>query len=65
MKFILLSLLATMLTACAPTVNYLSTPFKTSVELAQQECRKIGYVPNTQQYMSCVERQAINIRNNR
>lgn len=65
MKIILLSALATILAGCAPTVNYLSTPFKTSVELAQQECRKIGYVPGTQPYMTCVERQAINIRNNR
>ena len=50
-----------MLSACAQ----LATPFQTSVELAKQECRKIGYAPGTQPFMQCVERQAINIRNNR
>jgi hypothetical protein len=61
MKTTLILLLATLLTACAQ----LATPFQTSVELARQECRKIGYAPGTQSFMQCVERQAINIRNNR
>ena len=61
MKTTILLLLVTMLTACAQ----LASPFKTSVEIAKEECRKIGYTPNTQPYFNCVERQANNIRNNR
>ena len=54
-------LLVILLTAC----SYLATPFKTSVELAQEECAKIGYKPNSQLYFTCVERQSISIRNSR
>jgi hypothetical protein len=61
MKTTLTLLLAIMLSACAQ----LSSPFKTSVEIDKEECRKIGYTPNTQPFFSCVERQSINIRNNR
>lgn len=60
MKYVSI-LLVVLLSSCAQ----LSSQFKTSVEIAKEECLKIGYTPNTQQYFSCVERHAINIRNNR
>jgi hypothetical protein len=61
MKITITLLLTILLTGCAQA----KYQFMTSVDIAREECAKIGYKPGTVVYANCVERQAISIRNSR
>jgi hypothetical protein len=64
MKILVLIPTLTLLTACAQVGSYIATPFKSSTELAIEECSKI-YSRNHPSFSGCVERTAISIRNYR
>ncbi len=53
------------LTACTAISNRIADKFKSSTELAMEQCQKIGYAVNTDAYRICVTNTANSIRNAR
>jgi hypothetical protein len=62
MKKILLLLSIIAITGCS--ADLVRRQFQTAVEAATDDCRKMGYTPGTQAFVSCVDRTSQNIRNN-
>ena len=65
MKAILIICLTATLAGCGTVEQVIKHNFAPSVELAKDECAKMGFRPNTNNYQMCVMRQTDSIRNAR
>jgi hypothetical protein len=64
-RILAVTLIATMFTGCAQLENNLRRNLMDSVDVAKEDCGKMGFIPGTQQYQNCVLVNTQNIRNNR
>jgi hypothetical protein len=54
-KSLLVILIGLSLTGCAQLGDQVAQRFKPAIEIAKEDCTKIGYTPNTPAYLQCVQ----------
>ena len=62
-RLILVTSLAVLFTGCAQVNKVIERRFADPIELAKEDCDKMGFNPNTDQYRSCVLSTTQHIRN--
>ena len=53
------------LSACAQLEQSVKRSFTPSIDLAKQDCKEMGFAPDTPQYLQCVQRITAQIRQSR